>query len=101
MATLAASLFNSLPTVSAGPLNASRSVPSALDTTGFGITNDSSNHALRMVTHAPATVAWPAPYDGCVGQPSGAPTGSRYVPFAENAPSSAAELRTSELMGYV
>jgi hypothetical protein len=37
----------------------------------------SSKKALRIAAHAPATVACPDAYDGCVGEPSGKTCGRR------------------------
>ena len=39
-----------------------------------------SNHAFRIVTAAPASVACPAPYDGCIGEPSGNACGRNIEP---------------------
>ena len=74
---MAGLVHNTRTGTAAYPVHARSDVPDASGTTGRGRTNDSSNHAFRMVTQAPATVAWPAPYDGCVGHPSGATIGSR------------------------
>src|SRR6266404_7471602 len=71
IAMLAASLFNSPPTVKAGPMNGDNEKPPLVATTGFGIVKLSLKNALRTVTQAPATQACPAGYDGCAGDPSG------------------------------
>ena len=47
-----------------------------------------------VVTQAPATVAWPAPYAGCVGEPSGNTIGKRYVPWSANVRATAVDPRT-------
>ncbi len=61
VAMLEASLLSSPSTVSVGPVYGTSDEPSAVGTTGFGIGRFSvSKSALRMVTQAPATVAWPA-----------------------------------------
>src|SRR5262249_32257295 len=70
-------LFSSPPTVRSGPSYGISPEPSLLGTTGFGIIADSSNHAFRTVTQAPATVEWPEPYDVCSGDPSGKAIGNR------------------------
>src|ERR1700684_1727510 len=67
--TFETTLFNSPPTVSgASPTGATYGInvcpPSAgFGTTGYLINCVSSNSAFSIVTHAPATVAWPEPYD--------------------------------------
>src|SRR5687768_14267340 len=80
LATFEAILLSSPPTVSESPTYGTRTWPVESGTTGFGMTNDSLNHALRIVVHAPATVACPAPYAGWVGQPSGNAIGRRAFP---------------------
>src|SRR5918996_63391 len=97
---LPASLFNSPPTVRVAGGAATSVVPAASGTTGGGMTKDSSNHALRIVTHAPATVAWPAPYAGWVGAPSGKAIGSRYDPNLLKVLVTACEPTTCGSIGY-
>src|SRR5687767_15293948 len=80
LATFDAILLSSPPTVRESPTYGTRTCPVGSGTTGLGITNDSLNQALRIVTHAPATVAWPAPYAGCVGHPSGKAIGKSAFP---------------------
>src|SRR5258706_11865649 len=71
IAILAASLFNSPPTVNAGPTNGVSEKPPLVAATGLGMVKLSLKNALRTVTQAPATQACPAGYDGCAGDPSG------------------------------
>ena len=59
--TFEAILFNSPPTVKVSPVYGTKFSPVASGTSGFEITKDSLNHAFKIVTHAPATVACPAP----------------------------------------
>src|SRR5229473_8212060 len=80
--TLETILFSSPPTVSGGSpdgaaygINVCQFVAGS-GTTGFLISCESSNSAFSIVTHAPATVAWPEPYEVWFGDPSGNAMGS-------------------------
>src|SRR6266436_4109934 len=94
IAILAASLFNSPPTVRAGPLKGTNEKPPLVATTGVGIVKLSLKNALRTVTQAPATQACPAGYDGCAGDPSGYAIGNKYVPKRLKTSATACEFRT-------
>src|SRR4051794_1961708 len=106
MAMFPASLFSSPPTVmdpASPPVYGISDSPSGLATMGFLMGASSLKNAFMMVASAPAPVACPAPYDGCVGHPSGKACGSRYEPQCEGKCACsippASEFRISALIG--
>src|SRR6516162_4133753 len=106
MAMLAAILSISPPMVRelrSAPVYDTRDRPSP-DACTISVMDDreavSSKKALTRVAQAPATVACPAAYVGCCGQPSGNAWGSSHAPLRAATRASASEFITSECKGY-